>query len=86
MYNRPITVKIMKLFRQVFHFLLQENLTNVLNFTEANNTIQRSSGEINAAAGASSASAETEVRQLKEEIAVLHRVVAGRWLIEIYNN
>ncbi|XP_052697457.1 serine/threonine-protein kinase MRCK alpha-like isoform X3 [Crassostrea angulata] len=43
---------------------------------EANNTIQRSSGEINAAAGASSASAESEVRQLKEEIAVLHRVVA----------
>lgn len=83
MYNRPITVKIMKLFWQVVHFLLQEKLTNILNFTEANNTIQRSSGEINAAAGASSASAETEVRQLKEEIAVLHRVVAGRWLIDL---
>lgn len=46
--------------------------------TDANATIQRSSGEISAAAGASSASSEGEVRQLKEEIAVLHRVVAGR--------
>ena len=46
---------------------------------DANATIQRSSGEINAAAGASSASSEGEVRQLKEEIAVLHRVVAGKF-------
>lgn len=34
-----------------------------------------------AAAGAASATDETELRQLKEEVAVLHRVVAGEWHI-----
>lgn len=49
-------------------------------FTEATMTVQRlNSGEVNgiAAAGA----AESENRQLKEEIAVLHRVVAGNILL-----
>ncbi|XP_061167122.1 serine/threonine-protein kinase MRCK alpha-like isoform X2 [Saccostrea echinata] len=58
--------------------LERENKELQRKLAEANATIQRgsSSGEINPAAGASSASAESEVRQLKEEIAVLHRVVA----------
>ncbi|XP_048738047.2 serine/threonine-protein kinase MRCK alpha-like isoform X4 [Ostrea edulis] len=58
--------------------LERENKELQRKVAEANATIQRasSSGEINPAAGASSASSESEIRQLKEEIAVLHRVVA----------
>ncbi|XP_078315965.1 serine/threonine-protein kinase MRCK alpha-like isoform X3 [Crassostrea virginica] len=56
--------------------LERENKELQRKLADANATIQRSSGEISAAAGASSASSEGEVRQLKEEIAVLHRVVA----------
>lgn len=48
----------------------------VFGSTEATVTIQKlNSGEINSAA---SGAAESEVRQLKEEISVLHRVVAGK--------
>lgn len=51
---------------------------------EALHQLQRTHNGIDpAAAAAASATDETELRQLKEEVAVLHRVVAGEWRVRL---
>lgn len=51
---------------------------------EALHQLQRTHNGIDlAAAAAASATDETELRQLKDEVAVLHRVVAGEWRVRL---
>ena len=55
---------------------------------EALQQLQRTHNGVDPAAAAAAASDDTELRQLKEEVAVLHRVVAGEeraWLWEFCN-
>ena len=49
--------------------------------TEANATIQRLNNDNASGASAAVGVAEAETRQLKEEVTILHKVVAGRILV-----
>jgi len=51
--------------------------------SEATATIQRLNSDNASGASAAAGAAEAESRQLKEELAILHKVVAGRspWLV-----
>ena len=51
-----------------------------LNFPEANGTIQKLNTESASGVSAAVGAAEAESRQLREELAILHKVVAGKWL------
>ena len=52
--------------------------------TEANATIQKMNTESASGVSAAVGAAEAESRQLREELAILHKVVAGKLILRSY--
>ena len=64
----------------IFYWCKLYNHMKYLNFPEANGTIQKLNTESASGVSAAVGAAEAESRQLREELAILHKVVAGKWL------